>query len=590
MILIRLFKILFWYCGDAFHFAREWFMSRSLRSLLQGSPAVFCFLGVMALLWLGSQSTAKALQGDYLVKAEEALANDQLVEADLYYRKVVQMAPNLPAGLLGQAQVAERNGKHALAKAIMLRLANNQHYAPAYMWLAEGILEDGKTIPPEMVPTLIRLLLSAVEHDPGQHRAHAMLGQIMFANRRYANALPHFAAAAQYDDKMRMPLARTLVLLGRVGDARAHANLAITRLEDILAEESGDHLTRKRLIDALMFVSRYSDSLLMVSEQLLPISDSNKPKTAEELKQRMGYVQTLTRLYLAWSRDLWLEQRKENEQMQQALLIQERRALAREQLHQATQHFSQEVQSRPNDVDARLRLAELTMLYRKFEEAESLLLEGRQVAGDDSNAQERLRVAMVRAYVEWAGYLVKNKSDDIGLSVEILERALKLAPDETVIVQQLVMLAAQFDIKTGKARELLDQMLAKNELPANVLLVLGTKATQADDYRTALDHLERAVELDPSNPSVRNNLAWTLSHIEPPQLERAKKLIDSAIEQYPKHAEMRATRAEILIKQHAWKLALADLEVAAQRLGNRPDILKMLATVRAELASQSAGD
>lgn len=582
-----MFKFLFWLCGDAFRFVREWFVSRSVRPLLQGSPAVFCFFGVVALIWLGRQSTAKELQHTYLEKAENALANDELVEADLYYRKVVQMAPDLPAGLLGQAKVAERNGKETQAQAIMLRLANNQNYAPAYMWLAERMLKDGKSIPPQMVPTLTHLLLSAVKHDPDQHRAHAMLGQILFAHRSYANALPHFSAAARRDDKMLLPLARTLLMLGRIGDARAHANMAITRFEEQLADEPDNHLTRNRMIDALMFVGRYSESLIMVSDALSSAEDS--AKSPKEMKRRLGYARTLARLYTAWSRDLWLEQPKDSKQMQQALLIQEQRARAREELHKATQHFSAIIQSKPTEAYARLRLGELNLLNRKYAETETLLWEGWELAETDSARQEQFRVALVRTNVEWAAFLAKD-SDDPNQSIQILERTLKVAPDDKAVALQLVLLAAKFDIKSGKARELFDQMLAKNELPAQVHLLLGTNATQADDHKKALLHLERALELEPKNQSVKNNLAWTLSHLDPPQLDRARELIDSAVEQSPKHLEVRATRADILIQQQEWKLALADLELAAKHLGDRDDIRIMLAKVRAKLGSEPGKD
>lgn len=63
----------------------------------------------------------------------------------------------------------------------------------------------------------------------------------------------------------------------------------------------------------------------------------------------------------------------------------------------------------------------------------------------------------------------------------------------------------------AEARQLLEAAVARGDADATSYEQLGTLALIEGEYRLALEHLERSLELDPGRSTARNNLTWLLA-------------------------------------------------------------------------------
>lgn len=564
MILVRFVKFLIRMVGDFFRFVREWFASRQPKPFLQASPAVFVMLGVGVLVWLGNRSTANELRAHYLEKADMALAEERLDEAALFYRKLSQMDSASSQALYGQAIVADQQGRRGAARRIMLRLANNRDHGLAHFWLAEDMLAAGKTLPADRVQEFIDHLKAAAR-DANQHKAQAMLGQILFAKKDYLASLPYFAMAARNDANIRLQFARNLAVLGQVADARTQAETAVKEFANKKRLTPDDLRTNLAHVDALIFLGRFGEVTIAIADQL---------KDLDAGQENVQLAMVLRRVYGLWERSLWSSESITQLPLGRALALERNRADAAEEMQSALKHFQQRLTASPRNVPTRMRLAELLLVNRQFADAEVQLGAGWQLT-----REPRLKIAMARAYTQWVQFLWADRANHLPELVAILERALRAAPNEKSILERMAILAAEAGTESSAARTALKELLASGKAPASVHLILGTAATGAGNTERALLHLEQAYRAEPHMPAVLNNLAWTLSHLDPPQIDRARQLIDAAVKIDTKHPEIRATRGEILVMQKEWKLALEDLEFALKTLPDRPDIHKGLAKV-----------
>ncbi len=73
-------------------------------------------------------------------------------------------------------------------------------------------------------------------------------------------------------------------------------------------------------------------------------------------------------------------------------------------------------------------------------------------------------------------------------------------------------------------------------------------------------HLELAYSQNPKILTVLNNLAWVEAHNEPPNLTRAKELIDQAIVVAPNHTEVLETQGVIHFKSKEYSECIKTLE------------------------------
>lgn len=237
------------------------------------------------------------------------------------------------------------------------------------------------------------------------------------------------------------------------------------------------------------------------------------------------------------------------------------RHLATREFGRAREYFQNRMTQNPEDIDARLGLAEAWVLLGNLTKAESILEQG--VTGQ--NAQ-RCREALAAIYVLQFDSQSNEKEPDEAARLTLLEKALRLAPNHLEALLRLTKYLQATGIAGQKARNAMQEALANGEAPAVLHLILGTMAAQQGMLDLAKMHMEQATRLEPQSPVVLNNLAWVLAQQKPPQLNEALVLVNQAVDRMPNNPEIRETRGQILARMERWSEAIVDLELALQSL------------------------
>jgi tetratricopeptide (TPR) repeat protein len=116
--------------------------------------------------------------------------------------------------------------------------------------------------------------------------------------------------------------------------------------------------------------------------------------------------------------------------------------------------------------------------------------------------------------------------------------------------------------------------------------VLGTDALEQGKLSPARQHLEQACRLDPRRVEVANNYAWVLGQLEPPELDRALRVVNDALERFPNQANLPDTRGRLYYKQKKWKEPLADLEAVLPLFRGNPGLHQALPSCYEQLGQK----
>lgn len=145
---------------------------------------------------------------------------------------------------------------------------------------------------------------------------------------------------------------------------------------------------------------------------------------------------------------------------------------------------------------------------------------------------------------------------------QLLEKVLATTPNHTEALRQVTDLAFAKGEQTEQAQTVIRDLLASGQAPASVHMVLGTRAAVEKKFDKAKLHFSQANAKNPRSATILNNLSWVMARAEPPQLDEARVLADEAVKLAPQVAEIRDTRAVVLILQGEYEPAIADLEEA----------------------------
>ncbi len=211
--------------------------------------------------------------------------------------------------------------------------------------------------------------------------------------------------------------------------------------------------------------------------------------------------------------------------------------------------------------DAAMAAAARSALH-DWKTAEKVLLE----AIKEHEKEPKLREVLAQVYVEQAAEAQAQKQ--VAQQWKLLERALTIAPNNVSALQQVAELMFSKDAVAESAKSVIAEVIASGQAPASIHLIIGTRAVVEGDLAKAELHLDQAHASNPNSPIVMNNLAWVMAHQDPPQLEQAHTVIDTAVKLAPTHPEILDTRAMICLKQGDAKQAIRDLESAIKI---RPD-------------------
>jgi tetratricopeptide (TPR) repeat protein len=258
----------------------------------------------------------------------------------------------------------------------------------------------------------------------------------------------------------------------------------------------------------------------------------------------------------------------------------------RKQAEIAVQAFRARSKANVDSHQDRLYWAEAVMLTEDFPGAVKILEEGLLLAPNQPYGR-----VLAHVHISWADSLGEDPQARTGERLALLEKAMRYDVNNPTLAQRLLALTKVKGEEADQARKALQKLLAEGKSPATVHLLLGMDAWEQGKKEEARQHLEQAYKLSPQAALVANSLAWTLAQADPPDLERALELANSAVLGWPGQLRVRDTRGHVLAKMGRWKEALADLEAALPAVSNKRESHRVLAEVykglgNAEMAAE----
>jgi len=208
------------------------------------------------------------------------------------------------------------------------------------------------------------------------------------------------------------------------------------------------------------------------------------------------------------------------------------------------EHFKQLVQEDPKDTESRLRWVHCEILLKNLPEAERALKEGLGVAPDP-----RLAGGLGQVYMLQFDRLWSQGPEKLAQALPFLQAAVSFAPNDPSVLRRLSLVAEGDDASREAARELLQEIVAQGkagQATATAHIILGIIAGKGGDLQSASVHYQLALKQQPRTMEAMNNLAWTLAHTDPPELDRALGLAEAALAAAPDHPEVLETRGQIL--------------------------------------------
>jgi len=247
-------------------------------------------------------------------------------------------------------------------------------------------------------------------------------------------------------------------------------------------------------------------------------------------------------------------------------------SVARITHQRARDHFRGLVQADPKDVEPRLRWAHCEILLENPREAERILKEGLALDPDP-----RLSSGLAQVYVLQFDRLAAEGPSKLIPAIRFLEAAIEHAPNDPEVLRRLNQVRHADGPSREAARRMLSEIVARGKATATVHIMLGNIACTEGNLQGAANHYQLALRLQPKMMQALNNLAWTLAHADPPELDRALELADAALAVAPADPEALETRGQILAKLGRWKDCIVDLEKALPLLPKRPALHSTLA-------------
>ena len=206
----------------------------------------------------------------------------------------------------------------------------------------------------------------------------------------------------------------------------------------------------------------------------------------------------------------------------------------------------------------RIVLANIVAQREDFDEAEQILSKGFRLQPD---------AAIKRSASDFYVMMhdrARSNSKDLKTQVDLLVRAMSIDPNYRPVYDRLMRMyiANQKTDGIDQIRDAFVSMVTGDQPTPMGHLAYSNFLWQEGDRERAQFHLEQAYKLDPNYVIVLNNLAWMIAQSENPDLERATKLVKTAIEQRPRDGRFHDTYGDILMKQGNFRDSATELELA----------------------------
>ncbi len=241
----------------------------------------------------------------------------------------------------------------------------------------------------------------------------------------------------------------------------------------------------------------------------------------------------------------------------------------------------------------RINLASVYSIHAEHEKAVNVLLENRELPNDP-----QLRQAMGGVFFSWSDSIpasfdvnAETSEERLTQKLDLLGKALKLVPNNPQVLNRIAAIASTKGEAGQRARSGMKKILASGNASAVVHFVLGVGAVMDGDLDASLKHMELANRASPSTPVTLNNLAFLMAQRESPDLPKALKLINQAIQLRPEVAEFYDTRGGIYLAQKEWSKAVTDFQKALQgKAGDEQTLHTLLAQAYTELGMSELAD
>ncbi len=230
------------------------------------------------------------------------------------------------------------------------------------------------------------------------------------------------------------------------------------------------------------------------------------------------------------------------------------------------------LEASPADLNARVSLAQCRCVLMEHAVAARLIDAGLVPSLAPASAT-LLHQRRVEIYVDWLEMIDRDPNAPTAQRLDVLEQALRAEPDDSRLLTRLIAFADPQSNGRARARRLLQEQLAAGRNPGLVQYIAGLYAWQEKDLQSARTHFELAHQASPAAPEIANNLAWVLASADPPDLERALKLANGAVERIPGLPSFCSTRGTIYIKLKRWNEAIIDFETALNGNPSDPNAL-----------------
>jgi predicted Zn-dependent protease len=232
---------------------------------------------------------------------------------------------------------------------------------------------------------------------------------------------------------------------------------------------------------------------------------------------------------------------------------------ARQEAQLAVNFYRGRAKSELNNHEARLSWADALTFLEDFIGAVEVLEEGYS-----ATREPMYRSALARVYLAW--YEERKRSGGGAAELfELVQKGLAAEPTDRDLLDRLLAGLGKPGKASDEARAALEKQLASGRATAYTHFALAVHALSRNDTTQGSFHLERAHELDPQLAVVANNLAFSLLQAAEPDLPRALRLANLAVEQEPNNPAFRDTRGHVHLKMGRAKEAVADLEAALTR-------------------------
>jgi predicted Zn-dependent protease len=161
-------------------------------------------------------------------------------------------------------------------------------------------------------------------------------------------------------------------------------------------------------------------------------------------------------------------------------------------------------------------------------------------------------------------------------SLDLLRQAMNYDPVNPHLMEAIIQACLRASKSDNQELKVLKEAIVQGLHSDTAHFILGTIAINEGRDKEAMYHLEISAKSNPNLPGVLNNLAYLIANSDSPDLQRALRLSNAAIQSLPNHPYLRETRGQIHLKLGNYTEAIADLEMGLSAVEIRPSIRRGL--------------